>query len=205
MHMFFEIIHLQNYSISSDKVLLLFNHCHVQLFATPWMAACQAPLSSTISQSLLKYILSLSQWYHPTISSSVAPFSSCPQSFPASGFFPMNWLFISDGQSIGASASTTDHLMNIQDWFPLELSSLSSLQLKGLSRVFSRTTIQKHQCFSAQTSLWSNSLWHFPGKNTGVRCYFLLQGNFPTQKLNLALLHWQADSLPLNHLGSIFW
>ena len=93
---------------------------------------------------------------HPTISSSVVPFFSCPQSFPASGSFPMNWLFISGGQRIGALASASVLPMNIQDWFPLGWTGLISLQSKGLSRVFSNTTVQKHQFFSAQPSLWSN-------------------------------------------------
>ena len=98
-----------------------------------------------------------SQWCHPTISSSVSPFSCCPQSFPASRSFPMSQLFTSGGQRIGASASVLP--MNIQDWFPLGLTGLISMQSKGLSRVFS-TTIQKHQFFSAQLSLWSNSHVH---------------------------------------------
>ena len=92
----------------------------------------------------------LSQWCHPTISSSVVPFSSCLQSFPASGSFPMNQFFTSGGQSIGASASASVLPMNIQDWFPLGLTSLSSLQSQGLSRVFSNTTVQKHQFFCTQ-------------------------------------------------------
>ena len=99
----------------------------------------------------------LSQWYYLTISSSAAPFSSCPQSFP-SGCFPMSWLFVSGDQSIGAPASVL--LMNIQDWFPLGLTGLISLQSKGLSRVFSNTTVQKHQFFSSQLSSWSNSHIH---------------------------------------------
>ena len=90
---------------------------------------------------------------HPTISSSVVPFSSCLQSFSASGFFPMSLFFTLDGQSTGASASASVHPMNIQDWFPLGLTGWISLQSKGLSRVFSNTTVQKHQFFSAQLSL----------------------------------------------------
>ena len=85
----------------------------------------------------------LSQWCHPTISSSVASFSPCPQFFPASGSFAMNWLFASGGQSIGASASASVLPMNIQGWFPLGLTSLISLQSKGLSRVSSNTTSSK--------------------------------------------------------------
>ena len=87
----------------------------------------------------------LSWWCHPTISSSVVPFSSCLQSFPASGPFPMSWLFSSGDQSVGASASVLP--MNIQDWFPLGLTGLVSWQSKGLSRVFSNTTVQKNRFF----------------------------------------------------------
>ena len=99
----------------------------------------------------------LSWWCYLTISSSVAPFSSCPQSLPTSGSFPVSQLFNSSGQSIGASASASILPTNIQDWFPLELTGLISLQFKGLPRVFSNTTIQKHQFFGSQPSLWSNS------------------------------------------------
>ena len=95
----------------------------------------------------------LSQWCHPTISSSVIPFSSCPQPFPASGSFQMSQLFTSGGQSIGVSASTSVLLMNTQDWSPLGWTGWISLQSKGLSRVFSNTTVQKHQFFSTQLSL----------------------------------------------------
>ena len=97
----------------------------------------------------------LSQWCHPTISSSVIPFSSHLQSFPASGSFPMNQFFPSGGQSIGALASFRP--MNIQDWFPLGWTGWISLQSKGLSRVFSSTTVQKHQFFGTQPSLRSYS------------------------------------------------
>ena len=86
-------------------------------------------------------------WCHPTISFSDVPFSSCLQSFPASGSIPMSWLFASGSQSIGASATASVLLMNIQDWFPLRLTGLISLQSKGLSRVFSNTTVQKHRLF----------------------------------------------------------
>ena len=101
----------------------------------------------------------LSWWFRPTISSSVAPFSSCFQSFPASGSFPMRRLFTSGGQS-GASASVAVLPMNIQDWFPLGLTGWISLLSKGLSRVFSNSTVQKHQFFDTQPSLWSNSYIH---------------------------------------------
>ena len=102
----------------------------------------------------------LSQWCHPTISSYVVPFSSCLQSFVDSGSFPMNRLFTSGGQNIGVSASASVLPMNIQDWFPLALTGLTSLQSKGLSRVFSNTTAQKHQFFGPQLSLESNSHIH---------------------------------------------
>ena len=102
----------------------------------------------------------LSQWYHPAISSSVIPFSSCPQSLPASGSFTMSQLFTWGGQSIGASASASVLPMNIQDWFPLRWAGWISLQSKGLSRVFSNTTVQKHQFFGTQHSLQSNSHIH---------------------------------------------
>ena len=98
----------------------------------------------------------LSQWCYPTISSSIVPFFSCFQSFPALGYFPVSLLFASGGQSIGASTSASVLPMNIQGWFPLGLTSLISLMSKGLSRIFLSTTIWKHQFFSIQPSLWSN-------------------------------------------------
>ena len=94
-----------------------------------------------------------SQWCHPTISSSVVPFSSCPQSLPALGSFPMSQLFTSGGQSIGVSASTSVLPLHTQDWSPLGWTGWISLQSKGLSRVFSKTTVQEHQFFGAQLSL----------------------------------------------------
>ena len=93
-----------------------------------------------------------SWWCHPTISSSVVPLSSCLQSFPASGSFPMSQFFTSGSQSIGVSASASVLTMNIQDWFPLGWTCWIFLLSKGLSRVFSNTTIQKHQFFGAQPS-----------------------------------------------------
>ena len=97
---------------------------------------------------------------HPTISSSVIPISSCPQSFPTSEAFQMSQLFTSDGQNIGVSASISVLPMNTQDWSPLGWTGWISLQSKGLSKVFSNTTVQKHQFFSIQLSLWSNSHIH---------------------------------------------
>ena len=116
---------------------------------------CPSPTSGARSNSCPS-----SQWCHPTISSSVVPFSSCLQSFLASGSFLMSPFFASGGQSIGASASVSVLPMNIQDLFPLGWTGWISLKSKGLSGVFSNTTIQKHQFFSAQLSLWSNSHIH---------------------------------------------
>ena len=124
----------------------------VQLFATPWTAAQQVSLSSTSSNSC-----PLNQWCHPTISSSVVPFSSCLQSFPESGSFPMSQFFSSSGQNIGASASASIFPMNIQGWFPLGLTGLIFLQSKGLSRIFSSTTVWKDHSFSTRPFLRSNS------------------------------------------------
>ena len=97
----------------------------------------------------------LNRWCHPTISSSVVSFSSCPQSFPASGSFPMSHFFTSGGQSTGVSASASIPPMNSQNWFPLGGTGWVSLQSKGLSRVFSSTTVQKHRFFGAQLPLES--------------------------------------------------
>ena len=116
---------------------------------------CPSPTSGVHSDSRPS-----SRWCHPTISSSVIPFSSCPQSLPTSESFPMTQLFTWGGQSIGASASASVLPMNTQDWSPLKWTCWISLQSKGLSRVFSNTTVQKHQFFSAQLSSQSNSHIH---------------------------------------------
>ena len=138
------------YFIPTQSVQLL---SHVRLFVTPWTPACQASLSITNSWSLPKLSCPLSQWCHPTISSSVVSFSSCPQSFLASESFQMSQFFTSGGQSIGVSVSASVLPMNTQDWSPLGWTSWISLQSKGLSRVFCKTTIQKHQLFGIQLSL----------------------------------------------------
>ena len=131
----------------------------VQLFVTPWTSARQAPCPSPTPRTCSNSCLS-SRWCHPTILSSVVPFSSCLQSFPAAGCFPRSQFFSSRGQSTGASASASVLPVNIQDWFPLGLTDFISLWSKGLLRVFSNITAQKHQFFSAQLSLWSNSHIH---------------------------------------------
>ena len=123
----------------------------VPLFATSWTTQhvrtpCPLPVPRVYSNSC-----PLSRWCHPTISSSVIHFSSCLQSFAASGSFPISGLFVSGGQSIEVLTSVLP--VNIQDWFPLGLTDLVSFQSKGLSRVISNTTVQKHHFFSAQLSL----------------------------------------------------
>ena len=115
----------------------------VQLFATPWTAARRPPCPSPTPRAYSNSCPS-SRWCHPTISSSVIPFSSHLQSFPVSGSFPMSQFFTSGGQSIGVSASASVLPMNIQDWFPLGWTCLISLKSKGLSIVTSNTTVQKH-------------------------------------------------------------
>ena len=140
--------------------LLLFSHsvmsnylwpCGLQHAGLP----CPSPSPKDCSNSY-----PLSRWCHPAIPSSVIPFPSCLQSFPASGSFLMTLLIPSGGQSIGVSASALVLPRNTQDWSPSEWTGWISLQSKGLSRVFSNTTVQKHQFFSAQPSSQSNSHIH---------------------------------------------
>ena len=131
----------------------------VRLFATPWIAACQASLSITNSRSSLR-LMSIESVMPSAISSSVVPFSSCPQSLPASKSFPMSQLFAWGGQSTGVSASVSFLPKNTQDWSPLGWTRWISLQSKGLSRVFSNTIVQKHQFFGTQPSSQSNSHIH---------------------------------------------
>ena len=116
---------------------------------------CPSPTPGACSNSCPS-----SRWCHPTMSSSVVPFSSCPQSFPASGSFQMSQFFTSGGQSMGVPALASVCPVNIQDWFPLGLTNLISLLSEELSKVFSNTTVQKHQFFGAQLSLWSSSHIH---------------------------------------------
>ena len=162
--------HLSYYPVlaimNKAAILLLFSHS--VMFDSLWphglhhaRLPCPSPSPKSCSNSR-----PLGWWCHPTISSSAVPFSSCPQSFPASGSFQMSQFFASGGQSIGASASASVLPMNIQGWFPLGLPDLISLQSKGLSRVFSNTIVQKHQFFGAQPSLWSNTHIHtWPQEN----------------------------------------
>ena len=135
---------LTSFSFSSVQ----FSHSVISDSATPWIAARQASPSITNSR-VHSNSRPLSRWCHPTISSSVVPFSSCPQSLPALGLF--QW--VNSSQSIGVSASASVLSMNTQDWSPLGWTGWIYLQSKGLSRVFSNTTVQKQQFFSAQLSL----------------------------------------------------
>ena len=131
---------------------------YVRLFVTPWTAPRQASCSLTTPGACLNSC-PLSQWCHPTISSSVIPFPSCLQSFPASRSFPKSQSFTSGGQRIGVSASASVLPMNIQDWFPLGWTAWISLQDQRLSSVFNNTA-QKHQLFSTQLSRYSDSHIH---------------------------------------------
>ena len=143
--------------LGTIESLLLFSHSVMTNSLQPHgLQHARLPCPS-LSPGACSNSCPLSQWCHPTISSSVILFSSCLQSFPASGSsFPMSWLFSSGGQSIRASISASVLPVNIQDWFPLGLTGLISLQSKGLSRVFSNPTVQKHQFIGAHPSLWSN-------------------------------------------------
>ena len=142
--------------VSSAQFSSVQSVSHVRLFATPGNAACQASLSITNSWSLLKlmFIESVMPSNHLIL---CHPPLLPPSSFPVAGSFPMSQFFASGGQSIRVSAAASVLLMNIQDWFPSEWTGWISLQSKRLSRVFSNTTVQKHQFFYAQLSLWSNS------------------------------------------------
>ena len=129
-----------------------FSHSVMFLFATHGLQQARPPCPSPTLRVCSSSCPS-SQWCYPTILSSVIPFSSCPQSFPASRSFLMSQFFSSGGQSIGVAASASVFPMNIQGWFPLGWTGWISLQSKGLSRVFSNTTVQKHQFFDAQLAL----------------------------------------------------
>ena len=142
---------------NSDSFLLLFSHSVVSSSLRPHELQQARLPGPSPSPGACSNSCPLSRWCHPTISSSVIPFSSCLPSFPASGSFLRSQLFASGGQSIGTSASASVLPMNIQDWFPLGLIGWISLQSKGLSRVFSNTIVQKHQFFGAQFSLRTNS------------------------------------------------
>ena len=148
-------------SFTDESIIKLawiqFQHLHLGAVLVPWSSffsefLCLLSHSLAVSRFRKPCLLSWSR-HHPTISSSVIPFSSCPQSFPAFGFFQISQLFAWGGQSIGVSASTSVLPMSTEDWSPLGWTGWISLQSKGLSRVFSNTTVQKHQFFCIQLSL----------------------------------------------------
>ena len=143
-----------------NKVSVQFSHSVMSDSSRPHEPQHARPPCPSPTPGVYPNPCPLSQWCHPTISSSLVPFSSCLQSFPASGSFQMSHLFTSGGQSVAVSASTSVLPMNTQDWFPLGWTSWIFLQSKGLLRVFSNTTVQKHQFFGAQLSLQSNSHIH---------------------------------------------
>ena len=137
--------------------LLLFSQSVVSYSLQPHGLHHAMFLCPSLSPRVCSNSCPLSWWYHPRVSSSVAPFSSCLQSLPASGSFPMSQFFVSGDQNTGVSASASVLPMNIQGWFHLGLTDLTSLQSKGPSRFFSSTTVRKHQFFGTQPFLWSNS------------------------------------------------
>ena len=142
--------------ISCSHIVAVQLLSHVWLVDTPWTAAQQVSLSFTVSWSLLK-LMSIESVMSSNYLILCHPLILLPQSFPASGSFPVSWLFASGSQSIGVSASISILPMNIQGWFPLGLTGLISLLSKGLSSIFSSTTVWKHQFSAAQLSLWCNS------------------------------------------------
>ena len=146
--------------LPSLKSYLLFSCLVVSNFLWPHGLQHTRLPCTLLSPGVCSNSCPLSQLCHPNISSSVIPFTSCLQYFPASGSFPMTWLFASGGQRIGASVSASVLSMSSQSWLPLGLTGFISLQSKGLSRVFSNTTVQKHQFFSIHHSLQSNSHIH---------------------------------------------
>ena len=145
---------------STNCASVQFSHSAVSDSLRPHESRHARPPCPSQTPRVYSYSCPLSWWCHPTISSSVVPFSSCPQSLPASGSFPMSQLFTWGGQSIGVSASASILPMNTQDWSPLGWTGWISLQPKGISRVFFNTIVQKHQFFGAQLSSPSNSHIH---------------------------------------------
>ena len=184
-HSFFLLIlcHLSRFLYYTYIVIVVVQSLsHVQLFTTPWTAARQASLSFTVSQSLLKLmsIESVMPSIHP---SSVIPFC-CPQSFPTSESFPVSQLFASGGQSTGISTSASVLTANIQGWFPLGLAGLITLLSKGLSRVFSSTTVQKHQFVSMQPS------FGFPGISA------VKESTYSAGDPGVGKIPWRRERLP---------
>ena len=150
------VVHIHNRIFSSVQ----FSHSVMSNSLQPYESQHDRPPCPSPTPGVHPNSCPLSRWCHPAISSSVIPFSSCPQSLPASESFPMSQLIAWGGQSTGVSASASVLPMNTQDWSPLEWTGWISLESKGLSRVFSNTAVQKHQFFGAQPSSQSNSHIH---------------------------------------------
>ena len=214
-------------SLKQLNLWLLFFSCSV-VFNSLWPRGSQHRLPCpSLSPRVCSNSCPVSWWCYPTISSSVARFSPCLQSFPASGSFSMSGLFTSGGKGFGASDSTSALLMRIQYWFPLGWTGLISLLFKGLSRVFSSTTVWKHQFFGTQPSLWSNihtwlrdrtialTIWAFVGKVISLlfnMLYRVVKVFLPRSKLqspSIVLLEPQETSLSLfpflPHLFAMKW
>ena len=151
---------VHNLKIHTKETSVQFSHSVVSNSLQPHEPQHARPPCPSLTPGVYPNSCPLSWWCHPTISSSVGPFSSCPQSLPASGSFPMSQPFTWGGQSIRVSALASVLPMNTQDWSPLEWTGGISLQSKGLSRVFSNTTVQEHQFFGSQLSSQSNSHIH---------------------------------------------
>ena len=157
LYLYFFTLHCLHWDAPATVSLLLFSRLVMSSSLQPHGLQHTRPPCPSSTPEVYSNSCSLSRWCHPTILSSVTS-SSCPQSFSTSRSFQMSHFFSSGGQSIGASASVLS--TNIQGWFPLGLTGWISLLSKEISRVFSNTTVQKHQFFSAQPSLWSNSHIH---------------------------------------------
>ena len=153
-------VHSRDQSWNFWRKSVQFSHSVVSHYLWPHESQHTRPPCPSPTPGVHSDWCPLSRWCNPAISSSVVPFSSCPQFFPASGSFPMSQLFTRGGQSIGVSALASVLPKNTQDWSPLQWPSWISLQSKGLWRLFSNTTVQKHQFFSTQLSLQSNSHIH---------------------------------------------
>ena len=188
-------------------LLLLFNHSVVSDSLWPHgLQHTRLPCPS-LSPRVCSNSYSSSRWCHPAILSSVVPISSCLQSFPLSGSFPMSQLFISSGQNIGASASASVIPVNIQGWFPLGLTDLIFLLSKGPSRVFSSTTVQKHQFMSTQSSLWSNShicMWLLK-KIMALTIWTWLLSAKVRAEIDHRRLLWNSRQNTVVDLGSSHW
>ena len=176
-----------------SQVVLLFSHLVMSNSLQPHRLQHTRLPSPSLSPRDCSNSCPLRQWCHPTISSSVIPFSSHLQSFPASGSFPMSQLFASGGQSTGVSASASVLPINIQDWFPLGLTGWISLLSKGLSRIFSSTKVWKHHFFSTQLSLWSKS--HIHPYMTTVKTIGLTTQTFVSKVMSL-LFNTPRDGKP---------